>query len=76
MYVNAMPYTLQVVELAFMPFSPNQLRTLMVTRVLAGVHGAGLANQLWMAPGRGAVLELWQGMSGEPADCCVMSALQ
>lgn len=27
-----------------------------------GVHGAGLANQVFMPPGRGAVIEVWLRM--------------
>ena len=30
--------------------------------MLAGVHGAGLANALLMEPGAGALLEVWLGM--------------
>lgn len=34
----------------------------MRTGVLIGVHGAGLANQIYMQPRMGAVLELWHNM--------------
>jgi hypothetical protein len=53
----------QVAELLNMDFYPDQLQLLFRTGVLAGVHGAGLTNQVWMTPGEGAVVELWHGMA-------------
>lgn len=52
----------QVLELSELPFFPDQVFTLTRTGVLAGVHGAGLTNMLFMEPGKGAVVEVWHGM--------------
>ncbi len=46
-------------ELSDYPFYPEQLLLLLRAGVLVGVHGAGLANQIWMEPGKGAVVEVW-----------------
>ena len=54
--------TLQVLELSDYPFAPDQVFALSRAGVLAGVHGAGLANAVLMEPGAGAVLEVWLGM--------------
>lgn len=56
--------TLQVAELSELSFYPDQLALMMRTGVLAGVHGAGLANQVFMPPRSGAVVEVWYGMEG------------
>lgn len=53
---------LQVAELSELPFYPDQVSLLMRTGVLLGVHGAGLANQVFMKPRMGAVIELWHNM--------------
>ncbi|GBF97886.1 hypothetical protein Rsub_10241 [Raphidocelis subcapitata] len=55
-------FTFQALELSALPFYPDQVFALSRTAVLAGVHGAGLANALLMEPGRGAVVEAWHGM--------------
>jgi capsular polysaccharide biosynthesis protein len=52
----------QVAELSEMSFYPDQLSLMLRARVLAGVHGAGLANQIYMRPRAGSVVELWYGM--------------
>lgn len=52
----------QVAELSEMSFYPDQLSLMMHTGVLVGVHGAGLANQVYMQPRTGAVVEVWYGM--------------
>jgi capsular polysaccharide biosynthesis protein len=52
----------QVVELSEMSFYPDQLSLMMRAGVLVGVHGAGLANQVYMHPRAGAVVEVWYGM--------------
>jgi hypothetical protein len=57
-------FTLQVAELSELSFWPDQLALLMRAGVLAGVHGAGLANQVFMAPRQGAVVEVWYRMEG------------
>jgi hypothetical protein len=49
---------LQVAELSELPFYPDQISLLMRTGVLMGVHGAGLANQVFMRPRLGAVVEV------------------
>lgn len=53
---------MQVAELSEMSFYPDQLSLMMRAGVLVGVHGAGLANQIYMQPRVGAVVELWYGM--------------
>lgn len=45
-----------------MSFYPDQLSLMMRAGVLVGVHGAGLANQVYMQPRAGAVVEVWYGM--------------
>lgn len=45
-----------------MSFYPDQLPLMMRAGVLVGVHGAGLANQVYMQPRAGAVVEVWYGM--------------
>jgi capsular polysaccharide biosynthesis protein len=50
--------SLQVAELSELPFYPDQVSLLMRTGVLMGVHGAGLANQVFMRPRLGAVVEV------------------
>lgn len=57
-----LPAALQVAELSEMSFYPEQLALMMRAGVLVGVHGAGLANQVYMQPRTGAVVELWYGM--------------
>lgn len=52
----------QVAELSEMSFYPDQLHLMMRAGVLVGVHGAGLANQVYMHPRAGAVVEVWYGM--------------
>lgn len=51
---------LQVAEMSELPFYPDQISLLMRTGVLMGVHGAGLANQVFMKPRLGAVVEVRQ----------------
>lgn len=53
---------LQVAELSELSFYPDQLSLMMRAAVLVGMHGAGLANQIYMQPRAGAVVELWHGM--------------
>jgi hypothetical protein len=48
----------QIAELSELPFYPDQISLLMRTGVLMGVHGAGLANQVFMRPRLGAVVEV------------------
>eukprot|EP00775_Hariotina_reticulata_P010945 gene10945-11099_t len=55
-------FSLQVAELSELSFYPEQISLLMRTGILMGVHGAGLANQVLMPPGRGAVIEVWLRM--------------
>jgi len=52
----------QVAELSEMSFYPDQLHLMMRAGVLVGVHGAGLANQVYMHPRAGAIVEVWYGM--------------
>ncbi|WIA10303.1 hypothetical protein OEZ85_010496 [Tetradesmus obliquus] len=52
----------EVAELSELPFYPDQISLLMRTGVLMGVHGAGLANQVFMKPRLGAVVEVWHNM--------------
>lgn len=52
----------QVAELSELPFYPDQISLLMRTGVLMGVHGAGLANQVYMKPRSSAVIEVWFNM--------------
>uniref|UniRef100_A0A383V844 Uncharacterized protein n=1 Tax=Tetradesmus obliquus TaxID=3088 RepID=A0A383V844_TETOB len=59
---RAVAFSLQVAELSELPFYPDQISLLMRTGVLMGVHGAGLANQVFMKPRLGAVVELWHNM--------------
>jgi hypothetical protein len=54
--------THQALELSDAPFFPDHVFTLSRAGVLAGVHGAGLANMLLMDPGLGGVVEVWHGM--------------
>lgn len=55
-------HAVQVAELSELSFYPDQLSLMLQTGVLAGVHGAGLANQIYMRPRAGAVVEMWYGM--------------
>lgn len=59
---SAVVLVMQVAELSEMSFYPDQLSLMMRAGVLVGVHGAGLANQIYMQPRVGAVVELWYGM--------------
>jgi capsular polysaccharide biosynthesis protein len=45
-------------ELSELSFYPDAVGVMMRAGVLAGVHGAGLANQVFMRPRRGAVVEV------------------
>ncbi|KAF6258335.1 hypothetical protein COO60DRAFT_1133520 [Scenedesmus sp. NREL 46B-D3] len=56
-------FSLQVAELSELPFYPDQISLLMRTGVLMGVHGAGLANQVFMKPRLGAVVEALPGVA-------------
>ncbi|KAG2494341.1 hypothetical protein HYH03_007398 [Edaphochlamys debaryana] len=58
-------FELRVVELGDMAFFPEQLQVLGGASILAGVHGPGLANMVWMAPGKGAVLEVQHNSDGD-----------
>jgi capsular polysaccharide biosynthesis protein len=54
---------MQVMELSDTSFFPEQLNKLTRTRILMGVHGAGLANQVWMVPEQCGVVEVMVGGS-------------
>ncbi|GLC48033.1 hypothetical protein PLESTB_000051600 [Pleodorina starrii] len=57
-------FDLRVVELNDIPFYPDHVQVLGQATVLAGAHGTGLANMIWMAPGKGGVLELHHNSAG------------
>jgi capsular polysaccharide biosynthesis protein len=65
----AAAYTLQVAELSELPFYPDQISLLMRTGVLMGVHGAGLANQVFMKPRLGAVVEVRPSCQADASNC-------
>lgn len=45
------------------PFYPNQLQLFASTSILVGIHGAGLANLIFMRPGTtSAVIEILHGV--------------
>lgn len=51
----------QFIELSVEDLHPDQLFVLTRTAVLVAVHGAALANQIWMRPHRGAIVEFGAG---------------
>jgi hypothetical protein len=56
--VDSLFFEFRELELSDMPWN-DQIFALARTAVLVGTHGAGLANQVWMAPGRrSAVVEV------------------
>ena len=55
---------MQAIELSDTPFYPDQIHKLSRTRILMGVHGAGLGNMIWMEPEQGGVVEIMHGGSG------------
>ncbi|GIM10137.1 hypothetical protein Vretimale_13907 [Volvox reticuliferus] len=57
-------FDLRVVELNDIPFYPDHVQVVGQATVLVGAHGTGLANMIWMAPGRGGVLELHHNSAG------------
>ncbi|GIL54065.1 hypothetical protein Vafri_9624, partial [Volvox africanus] len=57
-------FDLRVVELNDIPFFPDHVQVVGQATVLAGAHGTGLANMIWMAPGKGGVLELHHNSAG------------
>ncbi|KAG2447351.1 hypothetical protein HYH02_007680 [Chlamydomonas schloesseri] len=57
-------FDLRVLELSDLAFYPDQLQVLGNAAVVAGGHGAGLANMMWMPPGKGGVLELHHNSGG------------
>ncbi|GFR47853.1 hypothetical protein Agub_g9636, partial [Astrephomene gubernaculifera] len=57
-------FELRVVDLSSLPLYPDQLQVLGTASILAGAHGAGLANIMWLPPGRGGVLELQHNSAG------------
>jgi len=57
-------FELQTIELSDVPFYPEQLHKLTRMSILVAAHGAGLANQIWMSPGQGGVLEIAHNAGG------------
>mmetsp|Transcript_10615 Transcript_10615/g.22810 ORF Transcript_10615/g.22810 Transcript_10615/m.22810 type:complete len:703 (+) Transcript_10615:83-2191(+) len=61
---NRVVYDFQVMELSDVAFYPDQLQRLTRMSILVAVHGAGLANQIWMKPGAGGVIEIPHNSGG------------
>ncbi|PNW72430.1 hypothetical protein CHLRE_16g678997v5 [Chlamydomonas reinhardtii] len=57
-------FDLRLLELSDVPFYPDQLQVLGNAAIVAGGHGAGLANMMWLPPGKGGVLELHHNSGG------------
>ena len=56
--LHPLVHSRQVVELSDTAFYPDQIHKLSRTKILMGVHGAGMGNMIWMKPEKGGVVEI------------------
>lgn len=56
---------MQVADLSLLDYGADQAHLFMRTAVLAGIHGAGMANQFWLRPHRGVVVEVLHQSAGQ-----------